>query len=383
MSPARYLILALRVPLSRVWPSTLLNRKALAHAPKVIYTVRGMGKNKRPSAPAEEYLHLPAHPSFAASPSPPPIIDTHTHLLSTYSHYRTKYLSARYETIHDFVRALYRSDVPPPGRAQPEQKHVVGSIVDVWCEAPTLSEWKELADSALTEAQRASDWGGMEYWFVKGLHPHEARLYTDELEDQIIAAMAHPRCVGWGEIGLDYHYDNSPRDVQQAVLIRQLRHAVRLGKPLTIHTREADEDIERILKAEVPKDHRIHVHCFTDTPALAINLLDHFPNLFIGITGVITYSTNANTSAVIKHLAETGATSQSLRIVLETDAPYMAPSTLTSQTLSLKSGQKLPFCHSGMIPWTAEFVAKVAGGDWDTEKVLKASNENAKFLYGI
>jgi len=195
--------------------------------------------------------------------------------------------------------------------------------------------------------------------------------------------MAHPRCVGWGEIGLDYHYDNSPRPVQQAVLIRQLRHAVRLGKTITIHTREADEDIERILKAEVPKDHRIHVHCFTDTLALATKLLDHFPNLFIGITGVITYSTNENTSAVIRHLAQSGAASQSLRIVLETDAPYMAPATLTSQTLSLKSGQKLPFSHSGMIPWTAEFVAKVAGGDWDTEKVLKVANENAKFLYGV
>jgi TatD DNase family protein len=115
--------------------------------------------------------------------------------------------------------------------------------------------------------------------------------------------MAHPRCVGWGEIGLDYHYDNSPREQQQEVLRRQLRHAVRLGKPLTIHTREAEEDTERILKEEVPKDHKvqssgldiplfcspysmqIHVHCFTDSPQFAQRLLDHFPNLYIGITG--------------------------------------------------------------------------------------------------
>jgi Tat protein secretion system quality control protein TatD with DNase activity len=69
--------------------------------------------------------------------------------------------------------------------------------------------------------------------------------------------MAHPRNVGWGEIGLDYHYDNSPRDVQREVFSRQLRHAVRLGKPVTVHTREADEDTERILKAEVPKDHKV------------------------------------------------------------------------------------------------------------------------------
>ena len=71
-----------------------------------------------------------------------------------------------------------------------------------------------------------------------------------------LEAMSHPRCVGWGEIGLDHHYDNSPRDRQQEVFSRQLRHAVRLGKPLTIHTREAEDDTERILKENVPKDHK-------------------------------------------------------------------------------------------------------------------------------
>src|ERR1700721_1327323 len=74
--------------------------------------------------------------------------------------------------------------------------------------------------------------------------------------------MAHPRCVGWGEIGLDYHYDNSPRDVQQAVFIRQLKQAVKLGKPLTIHTREAEEDTERILKQEVPAEHKVYSPLF-------------------------------------------------------------------------------------------------------------------------
>ncbi len=69
--------------------------------------------------------------------------------------------------------------------------------------------------------------------------------------------MKHPRCVALGEIGLDYHYDNSPRDIQQSVFVRQLRLAVQLGKPLTIHTREAEEDTERILKAEVPKNHHV------------------------------------------------------------------------------------------------------------------------------
>jgi len=87
----------------------------------------------------------------------------------------------------------------------------------------------------------------------------------DELERRFdsLEAMTHPRCVGWGEIGLDYHYDNSPRDVQQDVFTRQLKHAVKLGKPLTIHTREAEDDTERILKSEVPSEHKVgHPHVF-------------------------------------------------------------------------------------------------------------------------
>lgn len=69
--------------------------------------------------------------------------------------------------------------------------------------------------------------------------------------------MEHPRCVGWGEIGLDYKVSQAPRALQQSILERQLRHAVRLGKPITIHTREAEDDTERILKAVVPKDHPV------------------------------------------------------------------------------------------------------------------------------
>ncbi len=78
--------------------------------------------------------------------------------------------------------------------------------------------------------------------------------------------MSHPRCVGWGEIGLDYHYDNSPREIQRDVFIRQIRQAVRLGKPITVHTREAEEDAERILKEEVPKDHRVSFTHLEYTP---------------------------------------------------------------------------------------------------------------------
>ncbi|PFH45612.1 hypothetical protein AMATHDRAFT_8907 [Amanita thiersii Skay4041] len=318
-----------------------------------------MGK-KKSTTPSEDLLLLPAHSTASAAP----IVDTHTHLVSTFTAYRTRYRTGKYENVFDFLRGLYTGKN-------------VEAIVDVWCEAPVQRIWREIADAALMPEDRASKWGGIDYWFVMGVHPHEAKHYTDEIEKEIIEAMAHPRCVGWGEMGLDYHYDNSPRDIQQEVFIRQVKQAVRLGKPLTIHTREADDDTERILKEHVPKDHKIHIHCFTDSPAFARRLLDHFPNLYIGITGVISYSTNTDTATVVKQMV---SSSSSLRILLETDAPYMVPANLYDSLPPLRS--KLPLCHTAMIPWTAEFVADVAGRDWDAEKVMKEARENARKVYG-
>ena len=95
--------------------------------------------------------------------------------------------------------------------------------------------------------------------YVSPLTIPEVACRPDYSSRASIEAMQHPRCVGLGEIGLDYHYDNSPREIQQEVFARQLRLAVRLGKPLTIHTREAEEDSERILKEEVPRDHRVRL----------------------------------------------------------------------------------------------------------------------------
>ncbi|EMD36113.1 hypothetical protein CERSUDRAFT_116016 [Gelatoporia subvermispora B] len=329
-----------------------------------------MGKNnkgkKGGSAASEEHLFLPAH---AATTS---IVDTHTHLVSTYSAYRSKYPDGKYATIPDFVRELYKGKN-------------VEAIVDVWCEAPVQQVWTELADATLNDQTRMESWGGLQYYFVMGVHPHDAKQYTDSVEQNILEAMTHPRCVGWGEMGLDYHYDNSPREAQRQVFARQLRCAVRLGKPLTIHTREAEEDTERILKAEVPKDHKIHVHCYTDSPEWAARMLDYFPNLFIGITGVITYSSNLNTANVIRQLAARGR-DQPLRIVLETDAPFMTPSNIYGSLKDVKG--KLPLSHSAMIPWTADFVAgvanEVAGADaWDADRVLRESRANARTMYGI
>lgn len=131
-----------------------------------------MGKNnkKKPQVPSEQHLILPVHASavglsVAESSSAPsiPIVDTHTHVLSTFSTYRTKYPDGQYNTISEFVKALYYEPSVLNGGVHP-----VEAIVDVWCEAPELREWRTLADSALTEESREGEWSGIQYHFVMG-----------------------------------------------------------------------------------------------------------------------------------------------------------------------------------------------------------------------
>lgn len=112
---------------------------------------RKMGKNKKQSIPSEEFLRIPLH-SCLVPDNATPIVDTHTHLVSTYAAYKSKYKSGKFQTIYEFVNSLYKD-------------RKVESIVDVWCEAPVDKGWKEIADSAM---RKDSGWGGLEYWFVIG-----------------------------------------------------------------------------------------------------------------------------------------------------------------------------------------------------------------------
>ena len=107
---------------------------------------------KKSSTPGEEYLLLPTPPSTLS------IVDTHTHVASTFSSYQLRYKGGKHQTVFDFVRTMYE------GRN-------VESIVDVWCEAPVQKQWKEFADSALNPEDRQRLWGGLEYWFVMGTYP--------------------------------------------------------------------------------------------------------------------------------------------------------------------------------------------------------------------
>jgi TatD DNase family protein len=96
-----------------------------------------------------------------------------------------------------------------------------------------------------------------------GIHPHDSKYYTDEVEKKLIDCFSNKKAVAWGECGLDYFYNNSEKEVQKKIFARQLQVATKLEKPVVIHSRDAMEDTLNIMKDNLSQDHFIHLHCFT------------------------------------------------------------------------------------------------------------------------
>jgi TatD DNase family protein len=167
-------------------------------------------------------------------------------------------------------------------------------------------------DSLLAIAQRFPD-----VFCSVGTHPHHAQEEPDVTTADLVARAAHPKVVAIGEAGLDYHYDFSPRDAQERGFRTHIAAARETGLPLVIHTREADDDTADILTAETGKGAFPAVlHCFTGGRELAMRAVAL--GLFVSFTGIITFK---NSAALRDIAAELPAD----RILVETDAPYLAP----------------------------------------------------------
>ncbi len=150
-----------------------------------------------------------------------------------------------------------------------------------------------------------------------GTHPHYAHEELDLTAADLVARASHPKIVALGEAGLDYHYDNSPREAQERGFRTHIAAARQTGLPLVIHSRQADDDTARILEEETGRGAFPAVlHCFTGGPDLARRAiaLGHF----ISFTGILTFK-NSNA------LREIAAALPADRILVETDAPYLAP----------------------------------------------------------
>ena len=150
-----------------------------------------------------------------------------------------------------------------------------------------------------------------------GTHPHDARFYDDAAEEKIKNLISHEHVIAWGEIGLDFHYDNSPRDVQIEVFKRQLRAAHECDLPVVIHTREAEAETIDILQSEYEgADRRGVFHCFSGSMELANRAIEI--GFMISFSGIVTFKKAEELRAVAKQVPLD-------RLLIETDCPYLTP----------------------------------------------------------
>ena len=150
-----------------------------------------------------------------------------------------------------------------------------------------------------------------------GTHPHQAAEEPDVSAAELVRLAAHPRCVAIGEAGLDYHYDQAPREVAKTVFRTHIEAARRSGLPLVIHSRDADDDMAAILREEMARaPFKAILHCFTSSAMLAETGLEL--GLTISFSGVVTFKN----SIALREIARNVPLD---RMLVETDAPFLAP----------------------------------------------------------
>jgi TatD DNase family protein len=198
-----------------------------------------------------------------------------------------------------------------------------------------------------------------------GVHPHEAREIQPDWYPQLRRLAEHPKVVAFGEIGLDFHYDHSPRDIQCRRFREQIQLAREIGLPLVIHTREANEQTLEILHEENAREIGGVFHCFSGDFRLAQEAL-HL-GFYISFSGIITFRNAEPLREIARAIPDD-------RLLIETDAPYLTP---------------VPFRgkrnESANVKLVAEQLAAIKFGDSPTglERIAQLTSENAKRLFKI
>jgi TatD DNase family protein len=174
-----------------------------------------------------------------------------------------------------------------------------------------------------------------------GVHPHEAKSWSAEVETALSQLLAQPAVRFVGETGLDWHYDLSPRDEQEVAFRAQIRLAKGFGKPLMIHTRSAPEATLRVLEEEGADSVRGIIHCFSEDRAFAQRALDL--GFYLSFSGITTFKK-------AEAVRDVAAWAPADRILVETDAPFLAPVPYRGKTN-----------EPGFVRFTAEAVAELRG----------------------
>jgi TatD DNase family protein len=194
-----------------------------------------------------------------------------------------------------------------------------------------------------------------------GIHPHECARVPEADWARAAELASHPLVVAVGETGLDFHYDLSPRAVQESCFRRSIQLAHRLGKPLVIHVREADEACLRVLRQEgIPAAGGV-IHCFTGDARAARSYLDL--GLHVSVSGIITFKTAEAIREAVRLVPDD-------RLMVETDAPFLAPVPFR--------GKRNEPAHVRLV---AEKVAEVRGQP--VERVAELTTANTRRLFGL
>jgi TatD DNase family protein len=213
-------------------------------------------------------------------------------------------------------------------------------------------EW----DQVIGTAEREAD-----VWASVGIHPHEADGHADMGEGALLEVAAHPRVIAIGETGLDYYYDHSDRETQKELFRRHISVARETGLPLIVHTRDAENDTVAIMAEEMEQGaYPALIHCFTASADFARKVLDL--GLTISLSGIVTFKNAKDLQAIAAELPED-------RILVETDAPFLAPVPHRGRV-----------CEPAFTADTARFVAQLRGVS--PESLAETTTRNFSRLFG-
>jgi TatD DNase family protein len=200
------------------------------------------------------------------------------------------------------------------------------------------SEWAQVVGTAEREP---------DVWASVGIHPHEADQHADLGEAVLLEVTDHPKVIGIGETGLDYYYDKSDRQVQQALFRTHIAVCRQTGLPLIIHTRDAEDDTIAILEDELGKGaFPALIHCFTATEAFGRRVLEL--GLTISLSGIVTFKNARKLQAFAPDIPAD-------RLLVETDSPFLAPVPHRGRP-----------CEPAYVADTARFVADLRGDSLET-----------------
>jgi TatD DNase family protein len=192
-----------------------------------------------------------------------------------------------------------------------------------------------------------------------GIHPHDAGGWDDRAVEELAGLARAAEVSAVGEIGLDYHYDHSPRETQRDVFARLIALAREVRKPVVVHTREAADDTLAILEREKARDVGGIIHCFSESRPFATRALDL--GFDISFSGIVTFK---NALAI----QEVAAWAPLERILLETDSPYLAPAPMRGKR-----------CEPAMVAHTARRVAELRGMALDELAAATLANTERRF----